>query len=68
MAYSFTYENSCDERVSVFCRNVSKKNPDEALQFEIEQERGLTKRNYAFGFSLPASEIPKFIEAIQKED
>ena len=68
MAYSFTYTNSCDERISIFCRNVSTKNPKDALQFEIEQERGMSKRNYAYGFSLPTSEIPKFLEAIQKED
>ena len=68
MAYSFTYTNSCGERTTVFCRNVSTKNPDESLQFEIEQERGMTKRSYTYGFSLPTSEIPKFLEAIQKED
>lgn len=66
MAYAYVYRNRCGERTEVFCRNVSTKNPDEALQFEIEQQRG--KRNYHFGFSLPACEIPKFLEAIQKED
>ena len=68
MAYSFTYTNRCDERTTVFCRNVSTKNPEDALQFEIEQERGMSKRNYTYGFSLPITEIPKFLEAIKRED
>ncbi len=66
MAYTFSYTNYANERTGISCRNVSTKNPDCALQFEIEQERG--KRNYHHSFYLPASEIPKFIEAIQKED
>ena len=66
MAYGLVYRNNLNERVEIFCRNVSAKNPDEALQFEIQKERG--KRTYFTSFSLPASEIPKFIEAIQQED
>jgi hypothetical protein len=66
MAYEYTYTNRMSERTKIFCRNVITKNPSEALQFEIEQQRG--KRNYLFGFSLPAAEVSKFIEAIQKED
>jgi len=66
MAYKFSYTNYAKERTGIFCRNVSTKNPESALQFEIEQERG--KRNYHWSFSLPVSEIPKFLKAIQKED
>lgn len=66
MAYKYSYTNYAQERTYIFCRNVSTKNPESALQFEIEQQRG--KRNYHHSFSLPASEIPKFIEAIQRED
>jgi len=66
MSYTFSYINYANERTCVFCRNVSTKNPDSALQFEIEQERG--KRNYHHSFALPASEIPKFLAAMQKED
>jgi len=66
MAYGYVYKNRCGERTEIFCRNVVQKNPDKALQFEIQQQKG--KRNYYFSFSLPSSEIPKFIKAIQEED
>ncbi len=66
MSYRYIYRNECDERTEIFCRNVTTKNPDSALQFEIQQQR--KSRNYFFTFSLPASEIPKFLEEIQKQD
>lgn len=66
MAYKYSYINRCGEKTYIFCRNVTAKDREAALQFEIEQQKA--KRNYHHSYALPASEIPKFLKAIQKED
>jgi len=66
MAYNFSYTNNCGEKTNIRVRNVTSKNPQAALQFVIEQDRGQRRR--CFCFDLPDSEIPKFLGSIQKED
>lgn len=64
--YTYTYKNRCNEVTIISVRNVGNKNPENALQFVIEQDHG--KRRMVWSFNLPIDQVPIFIAAIQKED
>jgi len=66
MAYHYEHTNNCNEQTIVDVRNVLPRNPENALQFEIQQDRG--KHRKLWSFSLPASEICSFLATITRTD
>ncbi len=54
--------------IEIKVRNVSKKNPESALQISVMEYPRFKKRNKFTCFSLPKKAIPSFIEALKEKD
>ena len=63
----FTLENQYGT-TEIKVRNVSKKNPESALQFNVTEYPRFKKRSKFTCFSLPKGAISSFIEALKEEE